>query len=204
MRIPVDVRCTPLRGDGVQRLSCLSATSPSGATAWMVPLGSVLTAKRPKKPAVRRLAHRQSRLLVIVDPPPGPWPAALRSSVRSPGTVPEIAPQASSAVNVGPFGQDLEYMFEASRTRDLSTNWWPASRTCAPNPRVVWPNVEKPDQTRWWARPDPTDYDALRSGPAPSGHGSGGDGDAARAVGACPLEEAPACFRLDVPLEGIP
>jgi hypothetical protein len=66
------------------------------------------TAKRPKELAVHRLAHRQSRLLVIVDPPPDPLPAALRSSARSPGTVPEIAPWSGSTVNVGPFGQDLE------------------------------------------------------------------------------------------------
>ena len=66
------------------------------------------TAKRPKEPAVHRLAHRQSRLLVIVGPPPGPLPAALRSSARSPGTISEIAPRSGSTVNVGPFRQDLE------------------------------------------------------------------------------------------------
>jgi hypothetical protein len=89
--------------------------------------------KRPEEPAVRRLAHRQLRLLAIVDPPLGPWPAALRSSVRSPGTVPGIAPQAGSTVNVGPFGQELEWTFEGIGTSGLSTNLRSACPTCPPN-----------------------------------------------------------------------
>lgn len=116
---------------------------PSGATAWKCQ-GRGRATKRPEEPAVRQLAHRQSRLLAIVDPPPGPLPTALRSSVRSPGTIPEIAPRSGSTVNVGPFRQDLEWMFEAIRTRDLSTNWPAHPCTCPPNERWCGRNVQKP------------------------------------------------------------
>lgn len=101
------------------------------------------TTKRPEEPPFRQLAHRQPRLLVIVDPPPGPLPTALRSSVRSPGTSPGIAPQSGPAVNVGPLGQDLEWTFEVIHTSDLSTNWRPVFRTCPPTHGRCGRNAEK-------------------------------------------------------------
>ncbi len=101
--------------------------------------------KRPEEPAVRRLARRRSRLLVIVGLPPGPLPTALRSSVRFPGTAPGIAPRLGSAVSVGPFGQDLEWTFDpdparglvhelAVRLTELSTKSVGDSRDCGGTP----------------------------------------------------------------------
>ena len=128
--------------DGVSRRALSSAVgrilSSPGPVA---PLG---TAKCPEGLTVRRLAHRRSRLLVIVDPPPGPSPAALRSSVRSPGTVPEIAPSVGSAVNVSPLGQDPEWTFETISTRGWSTNGRSAIPDLSTNIGSPLRSVEKP------------------------------------------------------------
>lgn len=44
---------------------------PEGGHGW-VPWRGRRTTINPEEPTVRQLAHRQPRLLVIVDPPPGP------------------------------------------------------------------------------------------------------------------------------------
>src|SRR5450759_5320257 len=49
-----------------------------------------------EEPALRRLAHWRPRLLVIVDPPAGPWPAGKPALVRASRSALGIAPEVGS------------------------------------------------------------------------------------------------------------
>ena len=133
MRIPVDVRCIPMRGDGGAQSLLLGIGNVPLCGDGMVLWGQRRTTKRPEEPAVRRLAHLQSRLLAIIDVPPGPSPTALRSSVRSPGAVPEIAPQASSTSECRPLRARFRMNVRSALHKGLVHQLAGRARTCPPN-----------------------------------------------------------------------
>jgi hypothetical protein len=126
--------CTPnARGGGAQPRELGIGNIPSAARRGWCPGVGGRTTKRPKEPAVRQLAHLQSRLLAIIDVPPGPSPTALRSSVRSPGAVPEIAPQASSTNECRPLRARFRMNVRSALHKGLVHQLASRARTCPPN-----------------------------------------------------------------------